>query len=61
MHVAVAVRGVDIGLLVVAGRGQHDVGVERRGVHAVVEVDDEVEVLPQRRSRMYSLPLAWFR
>ena len=48
MNVAVAVRGADVGLLVVTGRRQHDVGEQRRSVHAIVQVDDQVEVLPQR-------------
>ena len=39
---------VEVGLLVVAGRRQHHVAVERGRVHAVVDVDDQVEVLPQR-------------
>ena len=40
MNVAVAIGGVDVHLFVVAGRGQDHVGVERRGVHAVVDVHD---------------------
>jgi len=49
MNVAVTIGGVDIYLLVVARGGKHHVGVQRHGVHAVVDVHDQVEVLPERR------------
>ena len=43
----VQVRGVEVGLLVPGGCGKHDVRVERRRVHAEVQVDDQVH-LPDR-------------
>jgi len=39
----VQVGGVQIGLLIPGGRGQDDVRIERRGVHAKVQIDHQVQ------------------
>ncbi len=44
VDVGVHVGGVEIVLLVPGGRREDDVGVEGRGVHAEIEVHDEVEL-----------------
>ena len=49
MQERVQVGRVEVVLLVPEGRRQHDVGVERRGIHAEIEVDHQVILSARRR------------
>ena len=57
----VQVGGVEVVLLVPGGRRQDDVGVERRGVHPEVQIDDQVELAARRLSRQVTSSTASLR